>query len=95
MTPAAIRAKLVHEVTAFDAREEAKAAKNPRRHHHNVYALGIMLGRVDSVVADIACGASLPRALFDNFQGPLLAALEKAFNLPRTNGGHASAVRPE
>ena len=25
------------------------------------------------------------RALFDNFQRPLLAALEKAFNLPRTN----------
>lgn len=81
-----LRRTLVHAVTQFDAREEAKAAKN-KRHHHNVYALGIYLGRVDSVIAAVACGDSLSRALYDNFQDTLLTALEKACGVPVTYGG--------
>ena len=82
----ALRRKLQHEVTAFDTREEAAAEKNPRR-FHNIYALGIYLQRVDGVVAAVACGDSLPRALYDNFQDTLLSRLEKSFALPVTHGG--------
>ena len=92
---AALRDKLAHEVTRFDSAEEAKAAKNPRRYYHNVYALGLYLGRVDSVIADVAGGTSLARALYDNFQDRLLTRLEKACGLPVTyEGGSHDTGRP-
>ena len=85
----ALRAKLTHVVTAFDIKQETAAAKNPRR-HHSIYALGIYLGRVDTVIADIATGSSLARALYDNFQADTLTALERAFCLSVTYHGDAN-----
>ena len=46
----ALRRKLEHEVTAFDAREEAAAERNPRR-YHNVHALGQYLQRLEKAFA--------------------------------------------
>ncbi len=82
----ALRASLATAVTRFDRKEEERAARNPRA-YHNPYGLGIMLNRVDSVIADIATGTSVARALYDNFQDRLLTALERVTGNPVTYGG--------
>ncbi len=61
---------LVHAVTRYDREQAAKHAKN-RKHYYNHYALGIYLGRVDSIVEDVAAGATLPDAIKANFNDRL------------------------
>jgi hypothetical protein len=54
----------------------------------NIYALGIILKRIDEyVMPAIEGGTSPARALYDNFNDRLLGAFEKALKLPRTFGG--------
>ena len=86
---AALRSKLESVVTQFDRKQETLAAKNPRR-HYSIYALGLYMNRVDSVVADIATGSSLARALYDNYQADMLSALERAFCLAVTHHGDSN-----
>ena len=57
-----------HAVTRWDRREEDLAARNPRR-YHNKYALGLMLIRIDEMLAENL-------ALSTCFNGPLLTYLE-------------------
>lgn len=76
-----IRDKLVHAVTAFDAKQEAKARKNPRA-YHNVYALAQYLARVADVIADVENGAEIGAAIIAGFTpGPLRQACLKEFGL--------------
>lgn len=71
---AAIKAKLESAVTAYDRKQVGKRG-------YNIYALGIYLQRVDSVVADIEAGAKLADALRSGFCDRLLTHLERAFGL--------------
>ena len=76
----ALRTKLAHTVTTHDIKESKKKGYNPN-------ALALYIGRVDDVCNDVAAGASLGRALYDNFNDRLLTTLEKACGLPVTYGG--------
>lgn len=82
-----LASKLAHLVTAFDRKQEAVAAKRGRP--HNIYALAIMLRAVDRAVADVGAGASVARALYDNFNDRLLTHLEKGCGVAVTFGGGA------
>ena len=70
----------------YDRKQEELAARN-RRYHHSSYALGLYLARADEVLEEISRGSSIPRALYDNFNGQLLTFLEKSFKLPVTYHG--------
>lgn len=84
MDSATLSRALNHAVTAFDRRQEAKAASNPRA-YHNAYALPQYLGRVADVVADVEAGATIEAAIIAGFTpGPLRNACLKAV------GGKAS-----
>lgn len=84
----ALRALLVHLVTRYDIAEEARELK--RRHGQiNVYRLGLLLQMVDRICDDVAAGASLARALYDNANGRLLTSFEKRCGLPVSFGGGA------
>lgn len=84
-----LRRILEHTVTQFDVREEKAAAKSKRRGQHNIYALGIYLGRVDDVIIAVDAGTSIARALHDSFSDRLLTCLEKACGVAVTYGGGA------
>jgi hypothetical protein len=80
-----IRQTLNHEVTEFDRKQEARAAKNPRA-YHNVYALPQYLGRVADVCDDIDAGADPAAAIMRGFTpGPLRAACLKAIGAAANN----------
>jgi hypothetical protein len=86
--PATRRIILQSIVTRYDQAEEARELK--RKHGRvNVYRLGLLLAMVDRVEADIAAGASLHHALYDNANDRLLTLLERACGLPVTYGGGA------
>lgn len=79
-----IRAKLVHAVTEFDRKASTRRGFNP-------YALGIYLGRVDDVIADINKGATPRKALCAGFSDRLLdhclkAIGEKPFKIEELDG---------
>lgn len=80
-----IRSKLVHAVTAFDRKQEERAAKNPRN-YYNVYALGQYLARVDDIMADIQNGATAQEAVIAGFSaGPIRNACLKAIGAAASN----------
>lgn len=84
-----IRDKLVSAVTQYDMRQA-------KRKGHNIYALGHYFKAIDNVESDVDNGASLARALYDNFSDRLLSAVERAVGLPLTyGGGGQSTGRPE
>jgi hypothetical protein len=85
---ARVRGLLVHLVTRYDAAEEARELK--RRHGRvNIYRLGLLLQMVDRICDDVAAGASLARALYDNANDRLLTSFEKRCGLPVSFGGGA------
>ena len=73
---------LVHAVTQFDMRQEAKAAKSPRG-YHNPYALAQYMKRVDDICRDVAAGASVRAAIFAGVHGALLPVLLRAACEPK------------
>jgi hypothetical protein len=78
-----IRDNLVGAVIAFDAKQEARAAKSQRA-YHNVYALPQYLRRVDDVMSDIRAGADVGAAVNAGFTpGALRNACRKALALPK------------
>lgn len=80
-----IKRKLDHAVTAFDRKQEERAARNPRA-YHNAYALGQYLARVADVMADIEAGAEPQAAIVAGFSaGPLRNACLKAIGAAATN----------
>lgn len=79
------RSILNHAVTAFDRKQEERAAKNPRA-HYNVYALPQYLARVVDVCADIERGATAEAAICAGFTpGPLRNACLKAIGARASN----------
>lgn len=86
---AAIRSALNHAVTAFDRKQEAKAAAPqswPPRHSHNPNALAAYLGRVADIAADIEAGADPAEAIARGFTpGPLRNACLKAIGRKADN----------
>jgi hypothetical protein len=79
-----IKRKLDHAVTAFDRKQEERAAK--RGSYHNPYALGQYLMRVDDVMSDIANGATPQAAIIAGFgAGPLRNACLKAIGAAASN----------
>lgn len=73
-----IRRALLHAVTAFDRKQEERAARNPRA-YHNAHALAQYLARVDDVLADIEAGATPTDAIVAGFSpGALRNACLKA-----------------
>lgn len=66
----ATRSLLTHAVTRYDRAEAAKAARN-RRAYYNPYALGIYLGRVDDIMADLEKGSTLEDAVAAAFNDRL------------------------
>ncbi len=80
-----IKAKLSHAVTAFDRKQEERAAKR-KGGYHNPYALGQYLMRVDDVMADIENGATPQAAIIAGFgAGPLRNACLKAIGAAASN----------
>ena len=80
-----INQKLIHAVTAFDAAQEKRAAKNPRA-YYNAYALPQYLTRVADVMADIDAGATPEAAIIAGFTpGPLRNACLKAIGAQRND----------
>lgn len=73
-----IKSALVTAATRYDRAEAEKAQRNPRRHHHNFYALGMYLNRVDDILRDIAAGADPSAAIIAGTHGALRTALLKA-----------------
>jgi hypothetical protein len=73
-----MRSELIHALTAFDAKQAARARKNPRA-YHNPYALAQYIARVDDIMWDIANGATPHDAICAGFTpGPLRKAALKA-----------------
>jgi hypothetical protein len=67
--------KLTSAVTQYDAKQSKKK-------DYNIYALGIYLERCEAVVADVAAGADLRKAIVAGFTGRLVDFILKQFNLP-------------
>src|SRR4051812_4266309 len=67
---------MTHAVTEYDRKQEAAAAKNPRR-YHNRYALPQYLSAVDRAHADIKKGHSVGDAVNNHFNGGLARHLHK------------------
>lgn len=79
------RQLLIHAVTEFDHKQEAKAAKN-KRAYYNVYALPQYLGRVADVCEDIEAGTDPVAAVMAGFTpGPLRTACLKAVGADADN----------
>lgn len=73
-----IRSKLNHAVTAYDRKQEERAARS-KRGYYNAYALAQYLTRIDDIMADIAAGAEPAAAIIAGFSaGPLRDACLKA-----------------
>ena len=70
-----LRNKLVHEIAKWD------------RRNSNPYAGAIALRALDRAFGEIETGASVARALYDNFNDRLLTHLEKAAGVAVTYGG--------
>lgn len=80
-----IRIRLNQAVTAFDRKQEERAAKR-KGGYHNAYALAQYLGRVDDVCADIEAGATPQAAIVAGFTpGPLRNACLKAIGADLSN----------
>jgi len=67
-------------LTEYDRKQSKKSC-------YNRYALGIYLRNLQQVADDVEAGASIARALYDNFNDRVLSACEKAVGLPLTYGG--------
>jgi hypothetical protein len=72
-----LHSALVHAVTEFDRKEEARAARS-KRGYHNIYALAQYLKRVEDIEADIANGATVRAAILAGMSGKLCAHVLKA-----------------
>lgn len=78
-----LRIKLEHAICVWDRKQK------------NFYAGALALQRLDSVMAEIADGTSVARALYDGFNDRLCTALEKAAGVPVTfKGGSKDTGRP-
>ncbi len=98
------RLKLQTAIVKYDQREATRAAKAKLtagrrgipRAYHNPYALAHYCAGLERVDEATDSGTSLARALYDNFQGRILTALERAVDLPPTYGGGAQSTgRPD
>lgn len=86
------RQLLIHAVTEFDRKQEAKAAKN-KRAYYNVYALPQYLGRVADVCEDIDAGTNPAAAIARGFTpGPLRNACLKAIGANANNSESVGAT---
>ena len=87
------RRALEHALTLYDAAEERTELR--QRRPVNIYRIGLLLQRLAEVEAEVTAGASLARALYDNFTDRLLTRLEKSAGLAVTyGGGRADTGRP-
>lgn len=89
MNAATIKTALDHAVTAFDRKQQERAAKPqswPPRHSYNPHALPNYLGRVADIVADIEAGATPEAAIIAGFTpGALRNACLKAIGATASN----------
>jgi hypothetical protein len=72
-----LRQTLNHAVTAFDRRNEARAAKS-RRGYHNPNALGLYLIRVGEACDAIEAGADASATIARMFSDKLETVLQRA-----------------
>ena len=80
--------KLVTAINKYDERQA-------KMKYYNRYALPQYLAAIQKVREEVASGKTLARALYDNYNGRLLSALEKSVGLPLTyGGGGADKGRP-
>jgi hypothetical protein len=80
-------------LTPYDTAEERTELR--QRRPVNIHRLGLLLQRLEEVEAEVTAGASLARALYDNFTGRLLTRLEKTASPAVTyGGGRADTGRP-
>jgi hypothetical protein len=75
-----VKLKLTTALIKYDQRQR-------RGKYHNPHALGIYLKGLAEVEREVDAGASVARAIYDNFNDRLLTALEKAVGVPVTYGG--------
>lgn len=66
--------QLSHIVTRWDRRQSTRKGYNP-------YALAIYLGRCEDIAREVAAGATLQKALEDNFNDRLLDFVKKAMGI--------------
>ena len=95
ITPAldVIREKMRNTLIKMDIKKQDAATPEERR--YGLYALPIVFRDVDTAIAEMAAGASLARAIFDNFDSDVMIILERAFHLPITTWGDAASGRPD
>jgi hypothetical protein len=77
MLPEEVRTRLVAAATTFDRRASGRRGYNPN-------ALGLYLGRIDEVVAEVAAGKPLREAVVHGFNDRLREALLRAVGEPGT-----------
>lgn len=81
--PALLHVALVSALTAYDAREEAKARRSKYRNQHSHYALAHYLGGLERAEAQVQSGVDLRVALSDCFCGRLLDFVLRAIGEPK------------
>jgi hypothetical protein len=69
--------KMLHVVTAYDRRQEAKAQKNPKA-YYNQYALPQYLGAVSRVHDEMKAGKPAAEAINNHMNGALARSVHKA-----------------
>lgn len=85
MTTEELKFRLIHGLTAYDQRQSTKRG-------YNRYALGIYLGRVDDICADVERGADIASAIRRGFSGAVLRAACKAAGVPIQADDNSSMV---
>ena len=76
--------KMLHVVTQYDRRQEAKAQKNPKA-YYNQYALPQYLGAVSRVHDDMKAGKSAADAINNHMNGALARSVHKALGTGATD----------
>lgn len=77
----ALKAKLEAALLRHDRLNCERAARS-RRAYYNPNAYALYLGRLDRVMAAVAAGAPLDRALATGFHDRVLTVLQRAAGLP-------------
>lgn len=79
------RVKLSHAVTAYDRKQEERAASPNRGGYYNSYALPQYLGAVERIHTELARGTPAADAINNHMNGALARAAHKALGTGGTD----------